>query len=119
MTYNPRYNQNVGNSVRYINNGYVGNIFEAEKLIGGYIDLDKFGCREFINGWNQTPYILEDKLRHLLIGTNGKLYLRGTGPNGVPGAIDMVTLQAPNGGIPGFKFGKKIKLLKKKHGKYN
>lgn len=33
--------------------------------------------------------------------------------NGVSGDVDMITLQAPNGGVPGFKFGNKLNYYKK------
>jgi len=46
----------------------------------------------WIPGWNQTPEILK-MFPTLINGTlDRKLYVRGVGPNGVPGAIDMVTL---------------------------
>jgi len=44
-----------------------------------------------------------------------RLYVRGIGPNGVKEEVGMVTLQAPNGGVPSFKFGKKlIRFINKK-----
>lgn len=111
MTFNPKYNPNKSTSVEQVHGGYVGNILEAERLIGGYKYKNKFGNWEKEPGWNQTPSILQN-LMGLLRGTNGKFYVRGVGPNGVPGAIDMVTLQAPNGGIPGFKLGNKLNYYK-------
>ena len=111
MTFNPKYNPNKSTSVEQVHGGYVGNILEAERLIGGYKYKNKFGNWEKEPGWNQTPSILQN-LMGLLRGTNGKFYVRGVGPNGVPGAIDMVTLQVPNGGIPGFKLGNKLNYYK-------
>ena len=112
MTFNPKYDPTNSRSVEQVHNGYVGNILEAERLIGGYKYKNKFGNWDKEPGWNQTPSILET-LRGLLYNTNGKFYVRGVGPNGVPGATDMVTLQAPNGGIPGFKKGHKLNYYKK------
>ena len=113
--YNPRYNSKLSKSIERYDD--VGNIVRAERLIGGYSQPNKLNpsIKDVFPGWNQTQWIL-DKNSNLLMNSNPKrLYVRGIGPNGVKEEVGMVTLQAPNGGVPSFKFGKKlIRFVNKK-----
>lgn len=102
-----------------LKSGNFGNMVDAERTIGGYYKDSSLYGRQLVKGWNQSDKVMELlKLRYphlfpLRIPKNYRFYVRGTGPNGVSGDVDMITLQAPNGGVPGFKFGNKLNYYKK------
>lgn len=107
-----------------LKSGNFGNMVDAERTIGGYYKDSSLYGRQLVKGWNQSDKVMELlKLRYphlfpLRIPKNYRFYVRGTGPNGVSGDVDMITLQAPNGGVPGFKFGNKLNYYKKQKFKF-